>query len=159
MEKLQSSLGELSDLTMKYTDANPLVLQKREQIETLRTQITEAATNSTAANTMMPPGMAGMTGVLGIGPGGPILDPNYEIIQGKLRSLEDARITMANRQREAELFASHPPGIVRVFAPANLKTVQSNHRRLKIGIVTIFGGCLGILGGLALALLAEAIDN
>ena len=42
MEKLQSSLGELSDLTMKYTDANPLVLQKREQIETLKTQISES---------------------------------------------------------------------------------------------------------------------
>ncbi|HEY9508494.1 MAG TPA: hypothetical protein VIV82_01405 [Verrucomicrobiae bacterium] len=150
-EKLQSSLAELTDLTSKYTDMHPLVQQKRSQIETLKEEITASETNSSPLSA---------TGLASIGPGGRrVYDPQMELIQSKLRSLEDARIGMANREREAELFAADPPGIVRVFAPANLKTTQTNHRRIKIGIVTIFGGLVGMGFSLGLILLSEVIDN
>ncbi|MGN6643825.1 MAG: SLBB domain-containing protein, partial [Verrucomicrobiota bacterium] len=150
-EKLQSSLADLSELTSKYTDMHPLVQQKRAQIDSLKNQI-----NSSATNTFGP---LSATGLAALGTGPSAYDPNLEIIQAKLRSLEDARITLANREREAELFANNPPGIVRVFAPATLKTVQSNHRRLKIGLVSIFGGILGMGFSLGLILLTEAMDN
>lgn len=150
-EKLQTSLAELTDLTSKYTDMHPLVQQKRSQIETLQQQITSSATNS---NPLSP------TGLASIGPNGqPVYDPAMELIHAKLRSLEDARVGMATREREAELFAADPPGMVRVFAPANLKTVQSNHRRIKIGIVSIFGGLVGMGFSLGLILLTEVMDN
>ncbi|HYG24099.1 MAG TPA: polysaccharide biosynthesis/export family protein [Verrucomicrobiae bacterium] len=150
-EKLQTSLAELSELTSKYTDLHPAVVQKRDQINLLQEQIKSSAQNT---DPLSP------TGLASIGPGGQnAYDPNRDLIHGKLRALEDARIGLANRQREAELYASNPPGMVRVFAPANLKTVQSNHRRLKTGIVTIFGGCMGMALSLGLILLTEAFDR
>ncbi len=150
-EKLQTSLAELTDLTSKYTDMHPLVQQKRSQIETLKEEITASETNSSPLSA---------SGLASIGPGGRrVYDPQMELIQSRLRSLEDARIGMANREREAELFAEDPPGIVRVFAPANLKTTETNHRRIKIGIVTIFGGLVGMGFSLGLILLSEVIDN
>ncbi|HLP77063.1 MAG TPA: polysaccharide biosynthesis/export family protein, partial [Candidatus Paceibacterota bacterium] len=146
--KLTTSMAELAQLTASYTDIHPLVQQKRSQIENLRQQISMAATNSDPLSTT------------GYGPNGqPIYNPAMELIQGKLRALEDARIAMVNREREAELFASDPPGIVRVFAPAHLKTLQSNHRRIKIGIGTIFGGFVGIGFSLGLILLTEVADR
>ncbi|MBC8096158.1 MAG: SLBB domain-containing protein, partial [Akkermansiaceae bacterium] len=149
-EKLQTSLAELTDLTSKFTDAHPLVQQKRSQIESLQAQITTSASNVDPLSA---------TGLANIGSTGRAYDPAMELIQSKLRSLEDARIGMANRQREAEMFANDPPGVVRIFAPANLKTVQSNHRRIKTGMVTIFGGLIGMGLSLGLILLTEVMDK
>ncbi len=150
-EKLQTSLAELTDLTSKYTDLHPLVQQKRAQIDTLKEQITSSARDNNPLSA---------TGLANIGTAGqPIWDPTRELIHGKLRALEDARINLANRQREAEMFAKDPPGIVRIFAPADLKTVESNHRRIKTGIFTIFGGVMGMCLSLGLILIAEAFDN
>jgi protein involved in polysaccharide export with SLBB domain len=49
--------------------------------------------------------------------------------------------------------------MVRVFAPANLKTVESNMRWVKVVIVAIFGGFLGMIASLALVLLVEIVDS
>jgi protein involved in polysaccharide export with SLBB domain/capsular polysaccharide biosynthesis protein len=151
-EKLQTSLAELSELTAKFTDAHPLVQQKRAQIESLNNQIASTFTNSDSASETK--------NYANVFNGGPqSFDPNLEIIQAKLRSLEDARIQMSTRQREAELYAENPPGNVRVFAPATLKTVETNHRRIKTGLLTIFGGCFGLGCSLGFLIFVEAFDN
>ncbi|MEY2466925.1 MAG: polysaccharide biosynthesis/export protein [Verrucomicrobiota bacterium] len=145
-EKLQAALAELSDLTMKYTDLHPLVQQKTAQIEKLKSDIEKTA----AANP---------TGELSFTREGQVLEPDMEVIRAKLRALEDARVQMANRQFEAEMFSKNPPGVVRVFAPATLKTVEDNMRLLKIIIVAIFGGLIGMAGGLGLVFLVEVTDG
>ena len=58
-------------------------------------------------------------------------DPEVDILHIKLRTLEDGRQDLIKRQREAELYVSDPPGSVRVFAPASLSTIKTNHRRMK----------------------------
>ena len=78
-------------------------------------------------------------------------NPEADLIRTKLLALEDGRIQLANRQREAELFAANPPGIVRLFAPPDIQTVQANHHQIKIGVVTAFGAGLGMLAMLLLA--------
>jgi protein involved in polysaccharide export with SLBB domain/Mrp family chromosome partitioning ATPase len=57
------------------------------------------------------------------------------------------------------LYAANPPGIVRVFAPATMQTLQSNHRRIKIAAVTVFGGVLGVFASLCLVLFVELLDR
>lgn len=150
-ERLQTALAELSELTAKYHDIHPLVQGKLGQIQVIESQIASASTNNAA----VPGGLS--ASLASRNPNA--WDPELEIIRARLASLEDARIQLANRQREAELYAKDPPGMVRLFAPATLKTVETNMRPVKIGIVTIFGGMLGMIAALALVMLVELADS
>jgi len=150
-ERLQTAIGELNDLMLKYTDIHPFVQAKREQIKAIEEQIAETSTNTSLPATGR--------GATVIGPGETVSNPELDIIRTKLLTLEEARVQLANRQREAAMFATNPPGIVREFAPATLKTVQSNMRRLKLACATVFGGLLGFIGSIALIMLVEFTDN
>jgi protein involved in polysaccharide export with SLBB domain/capsular polysaccharide biosynthesis protein len=150
-ERLQTALGELNDLMLNYTDNHPFVQAKRDQIKAIEEQIAETSTNTILAATR--------PGTTVIGPGETGSNPELDIIRTKLLTLEEARVQLANRQREAAMFATNPPGIVREFAPATLKTVQSNMRRLKLACATVFGGLLGFIGSIALIMLVEFTDN
>lgn len=149
-EALQRAQGELYDLLMRYKDDYPLVQAKREQIGEIQREMASAGTNGT-------PGAAGY--LTATGRAGGALDPEVDIVHIKLRALEDARIELSKRQREAALYAANPPGTVRVFAPATFKTVKGNLHRFKIGLVTIFGAGLGLGASVILVLLVEFVDN
>jgi protein involved in polysaccharide export with SLBB domain/capsular polysaccharide biosynthesis protein len=150
-ERLQTALNELSELTLKYTDIHPSVMAKREQIDALKNQLSQSATNSAG----LPPGAA----TVALPSGVTMAEPDYDIIRMRLLSLEDGRVQLASRLREAQMFAENPPGIVRLFAPATLQTTESNLRWIKIPAVGIFGGLLGMAAGLALIGLLELTDR
>jgi protein involved in polysaccharide export with SLBB domain/capsular polysaccharide biosynthesis protein len=147
-ERLNKALTELNELTSKYTDLHPFVKQKRAEIDSLQNQI---STNA---------GSRSMTAL-------PIFDsqkadsfsPERDIVRTKLLSLEDGRVRLANRLHEAELYAKDPPGTARVFAPASLATVRSNWRWLKIFMVSIFGGCLGLGAAFGLVSVTELTEK
>jgi|GEM_PF-2943701 len=151
-EALIKLQGELRELNARYTELHPDVQRKMAEIEAVQSQRKSYSTNLAALSA---------TGVstLAMGADGRAIDPMVEIIGAKLNSLEYVRIDMLNRQREAELYAQDPPGMARIHAPATLKTVSPNHRELKIGIVSVFGGFLGMLCALGLVLLTEAVDS
>ncbi|HPU57233.1 MAG TPA: potassium-transporting ATPase subunit KdpA, partial [Verrucomicrobiota bacterium] len=151
-EALIKLQGELRELNARYTELHPDVQRKMAEIEAVQSQRKSYSTNLAALSA---------TGVstLAMGADGRAIDPMVEIIGAKLNSLEYVRIDMLNRQREAELYAQDPPGMARIHAPATLKTVSPNHRELKIGIVSVFGGFLGMLCALSLVLLTEAVDS
>lgn len=145
-ERLDKALGELDELLSRYTDIHPRVIEKRAQIQSLEQNLAASSTNQALA--VLP------------APRGPNdFNPEADLIRTKLLALEDGRIQLANRQREAELFAANPPGIVRLFAPPDIQTVQANHHQIKIGVVTAFGAGLGMLAMLLLAFLVEFADN
>ncbi len=150
-ERLQTALGELNDLMLNYTDIHPFVQAKRDQIKAIEQQIAELSGNTSAPATGPAPTI--------IRPGETTSNPELDIIRTKLLTLEESRLQLANRQREAAMFATNPPGIVREFAPATLKTVQSNMRRVKVACATVFGGLLGLIGSIALIMLVEFTDN
>lgn len=148
-QRLQSAQAELYDLLSKYTELNPSVRAKRQEIQDLQLGLASAPSN---------------VDVTAIAPAGGSLaadapNPELDILSIKMRTLEDSRQDLIKRQREAELYMNDPPGSVRVFAPASLGTIKSNHRRLKIALGTCFGGCLGLGGSLLLVLLAEFMDS
>ena len=147
-EQLQSATLELNDLTTKYTDAHPKVIEERAKIKQLNSEIAAAAGSTNAA-----------TAAAVIQATGDVIQPNLEVIRARLRSLEDARVELASKQREAQLYADNPPGIVRTFAPAELKTVSSGHRRLKMVALAGFGGGAGVVFGLLLICLLEITDR
>lgn len=153
-ERLNQALAELSGLLSKYTELHPKVIEKREEVKALRAQLASDSTNA-LANAAGPE--------LAPAPAPPQanqpFNPEVDIIRATLVSLEQGRVQLVNRQREAELYALHPPGVARVFAPATLDTVRSSHRRIKIALGTVVGAVLGVAGSLLLVLLTELADS
>ena len=150
-QRLQKAQADLYDLLSQYTDLHPKVRAKRQEIEQLQHDMAGASTNTDFS----------ATAALAISPsGGPeAANPELDILQIKLRTIEDGRQDLIKREREAELYMANPPGSVRVFAPASLATIKTNHRRIKIGVATIVGGCCGCGASLLLILIAEFFDN
>ncbi len=146
-EQLQGAIAELSQLTAKYTDEHPKVIDENARIKAIKSQLSQL-TGSTN-----PAGAAAV-----IQANGDVVQPNLEVIRARLRSLEDARVALGSREQEAKMFALNPPGVVRISAPADMSTTKSSHRRLKIGALTIFGGGLGAAFGLLLVFLTEVTD-
>jgi protein involved in polysaccharide export with SLBB domain/capsular polysaccharide biosynthesis protein len=147
-EQLQSAKLALDQLSVKFTDEHPQVIAARRTVDTLSNQLAQAtgSANGTQAAAV-------------IEANGNVVQPEVEVIRARLRSLEEARVQLASRQHEAQLYASDPPGIVRISAPADLRTTRSHHRRLKIGALTIFGGGVGMVFGLLLVFLTEITDH
>ena len=147
-EQLDAAKVELNQLLVQYTDIHPRVIAGQVKVNTISNQLAQAtgSTNGAAAAAI-------------ITANGSVVQPDLEVIRARLRSLEDARVTLDQHQREAQLYASNPPGVIKLFAPAELKTVKSGHRRLKIGALTIFGGGVGIVFGLLLVFLMEITDR
>jgi polysaccharide biosynthesis/export protein len=152
-ERLDALFTQLNDLLAKYTEKHPSVQATREQIEDLQKQLAKlppGITNSPnlasqIANSLARPPDA--------------VNPDSQIFQIRLLSLEEAHAQLKSRQREAELYATNPPGLAHVFAEASMKTVQASMRGVKIGIISIFGGGIGVAASLSLLLLIELVDR
>jgi protein involved in polysaccharide export with SLBB domain/capsular polysaccharide biosynthesis protein len=150
-ERLNRAMGELTELSSKFYEIHPQVRAKQAEIDSLKSQIASASTNISASGYV----------ISGVGGGSSenTLSPELEIMRTKLLSVQQERIKLASKLTEAESLATEPPGMVEVLAPASMKTVQGNWRRLKIGIFSAFGGFLGIGGSLMLILLVEFTDK
>jgi protein involved in polysaccharide export with SLBB domain/capsular polysaccharide biosynthesis protein len=152
-ERLDALFTQLNDLLAKYTEKHPSVQATREQIEDLQKQLAK-----------LPPGMTNSPNLAAqvansLSRPADAANPESQIFQIRLLSLEEAHAQLKARQREAELYATNPPGLAHVFAEASMKTAQASMRGLKIGIVSIFGGVVGLGATLSLLLLIELVDR
>ncbi len=152
-EKLQGALDELGKLNRVYTDAHPLVQQQRSYVQDLQQQLSQAATNAPAVTT---PGLDNLPASTGPTAA---FNPEYDIIRGKLQALDNSRQVLADREQEAQSFAANPPGNVRFFAPATLHDVKPDRRWLKVTLLSVVGGFLGMFFAAAGVLLVEMMDN
>jgi protein involved in polysaccharide export with SLBB domain len=66
---------------------------------------------------------------------------------------------LQSRLREAKYFAAEPQGYYRVFATANEEDLVHRTPKLKIAIVTLFGGFVGVCLAVVASLLAEVSDR
>ena len=156
-QRLDKALVDLDDLLAKYTERNPLVEGKQQQIAEIKKRLADYSTNSISAGQEVRASESPVSAAqLG---GATTFNPEAEIIKIDLTTEQQARIQLANRQREAEQYAAKATGMVRIHASANLSTVKSNKRSLKIGAMSLFGGLLGMAGSLLLIMLVELADN
>jgi protein involved in polysaccharide export with SLBB domain/capsular polysaccharide biosynthesis protein len=149
-ERLQKALTELDDLKTKYTDIHPKVQAQKETIDELRKEMADAGTNRSVSTIVSPPAAKGLAEAM---------NPALDLLHIKMRALEDGRIELLKRQREAELYAANAPGSLRVLAPATIEGLKTNLRRIKIAIATVFGGGLGLVATILLVLLFEFLDS
>lgn len=153
-QRLQKALADLDDLKLHFTDIHPKVQAQEQAVAQLRSEMAQAATNQSQTS-FTPQAAVGMTPPAP----GQAISPELDIVHIKMRALEDGRLELLKREREAELYAANEPGNVRVYAAAEPKTVKDNWRRLKIGLVTFIGGGLGLAASLVLVFLVEFLDN
>jgi len=153
-ERLNLALGELTGLLSKYTEIHPLVRQKEAEVQALKAQIAADSTN-----TLLPSADAAIAAASAVPPPAPVLNPEVDIIRAKLLSLEEGRVQLVNRQREAEQYVANPPGVARIFAPATFNNLHSGHRRLKVAIAGMVGAFLGLAVSLILVVLTEVVDG
>lgn len=154
-ERLDIAMGELNDLLAKYTPIHPLVIGKQGQIKdlesTMEAYVSTAPTNLSWTTASAPRGTTR--------PGDAGYNPEVEIVRMKLMAVEQGRVNLSERYRQAERYGQNPPGVVRVFAPAALATVEGNKRKLKIALASAFGGIVGIFTTLLLVGLVEFTDK
>lgn len=184
-DKLHASKAELEDLRSRYTDQNPLVIEKMDQVKTLENEI-KAAENSEQTDLSSFAGTAlGNTLYLDLvqcqsEKNG--LEHQKEEL-GKLReqeraklgeipekaaafaqlamkkqSLETARNLLFSRFREAQLFEENAPGYYRIFAPGRADQAKVKSKSLKTALYTCGLGIFLALIATAAAGGAEILD-
>lgn len=148
--RLNQAEGELAGLLGMYTELHPLVQQKESEISALQNKIAQQSTNA-------PPAVVASAAATG-NTLPTATTAELDTIRTKLVALEDGRVQMLNRERQAELYAATPPGMARVFAPATLKSVRRSLRGVKIGVAAVLGWVFGLGGGLFLTTFGELFD-
>lgn len=147
-EKIESARDELTRLLARYTDAHPSVRQQRATIAALEA---EAATGISA-----PP--AGATAVEGQGNRAVSRD-EWEISLYRLRELESLRLLLNQRKQQLELFKANPPGGFRITVPASADTLSVHRPWMKVGLLAVVGGLLGLIASSAHVLMREFVDT
>ncbi len=152
-QRIQTARNQLDELSVRYTDAHPLVRTQRAELASLEEaqRRANAANPAGAAPAPTPPAISeAMYGR--ISPG--------EIAMGeRLRSLESNRAILISRQHAIQPFRDNPPGYFRVLSPATANpTFQYNHR-LELVLCACLGAIFGLLASAAVVLLREFLDN
>ncbi len=141
-DKLQMAYDDLVVLQTKYTDVHPLVIQKLREIERLKVQ------GESQKVTPVQPGAKPRVG-----------EKNSEIIASEAQGLANTRVTLAARQREAQMFTTNAPGYCNLFAPATDRDVSVKKSQPKVIFMTVIGGLAGFMGALVIVLLAALMDS
>ncbi|HSU54337.1 MAG TPA: SLBB domain-containing protein, partial [Candidatus Dormibacteraeota bacterium] len=155
-QRLQTELGQLDDLLLKYTEIHPFVQAERDRIAGLKSQLTSALTNSSLAISR-PSFETNLLANIGMPP--TQTDPEADMIRLKLLSLEEIDAHLLERLNEAMLYATNPPAMASINAPASEKTLKGSMHKIKIGLASVFGGGVGFCATLGLLLLVELADK
>jgi len=150
-ERLDKSLLELHDLQVKFTEKHPWVVGKEEEIAQYKKEYNDLLAKTGDTNVDFTTAAVAATRPANTP------DPETDIVRIRLLSVEEARVDLERKLLQAQLYQTNPPGMAQIFAPATSKTVQSNMRLVKVALVSVFGGAMGL--GLSLALLGLAELN
>lgn len=168
--KLAEARDQLELLRIRYTDANPLVIEQQAMVRALESSSTSAPPEGAVA---FQPGDNSMANAMfadlvtlqaqreALEQQRKPLRERRETIEAKLKSLpekslqyaqikarqqslEMARSLLSARQRETQLFAETSPGYYRLFAPASTDDVSVSGRRDKVLSLGLAGFVFGL---------------
>lgn len=151
-EKLQIALDDLNNLTRKYTDEHPLVINAKAAVANLEHEL-GGATNVAAAYSLPPTSLRDGTTPA------QLFNPDYEIIRSKLQALASSRQVLFDRQQEAMAFAANPPGNVHFFTPATVNGVRPDHYWIRAALLSIFGAIFGLVSASGIVMFVEFVDS
>jgi protein involved in polysaccharide export with SLBB domain/capsular polysaccharide biosynthesis protein len=183
--KLAAANGELAQLLLKYTEANPYVQEARERVKSLEDEMKQPTQRSDGPP---PAGESSVTSgiymeLVQLKTTKQVLAEQlikidktrsdvrtrlnqlprkqleYAIIKSHRQSLETARGVLASRQREAQLYEENALGYCRLLAPARIEDVVADSRTKKVITLSVGGVAFGLLITAALLLFRELADG
>jgi protein involved in polysaccharide export with SLBB domain/capsular polysaccharide biosynthesis protein len=143
LEQIQAEEDELAMLLSRYTDIHPLVKQQRLKIAAMKAQISAGLNGELGATT--PEGLSGNPSLGGAASPSTVTREEGEVALFKVRQYENLRAHLVARQRAIQLFKANPPGTFRVMQVASMDTIAVHEPWLKVGLVAVFFGMLGLL--------------
>lgn len=177
-QKLEAARSKLTELSVRYTEAHPLVESQRKTIAELERQLATASASSlsnarysdnpqtiamysrlvelqTRKMTLQREALELLklrdslqSKVTGLSEKG----LHYATLKAQLDGLQKTRAQLAARQREAQLYQDNAQGYYRVFAPVTLASVDRSTRWLNALLYAIAGLVIGVVGaGLVVA--------
>jgi protein involved in polysaccharide export with SLBB domain/capsular polysaccharide biosynthesis protein len=156
-EKTQTARDELADLQARYTDVHPLVREQKARLAALEAQLLVLSVKASKSNdaaaaaaTRLPPETAQSSADQSTG---------YDALALRLNTLETSHAELIARQRVIELFATHPPGYMRVIHAATAEDVLARHNWLSIGVLALLCSALGLLGTVIFIAIRELFDD
>jgi capsular polysaccharide biosynthesis protein len=157
--RLDTARDDLFDMTTRFTDAHPVVVAQRARIAVIAEQLHVVIAAAPVEGTPEPlaPGASALLPATVRPAAPPAIDP--EVLRSKLQSLENSRVQLVGRQRAAQAFAENAPGYFRVLAPAALKDLVVHSQVVKIMVLTLFCGFLGVAGAAGLVVSCEVMDD
>lgn len=181
---LAEARQQLQALLVRYTDANPVVVEQRARVAALeeeaRTRGSAAAEfqagNNTVANSLYVDLVTLKAQLQALNAQARPLEERREAVRARLAglpelamkharlasrqaALETTRTLLAGRVREAQLFSENAPSYYRLFAPAGPGDVVVSSRTHKIAIASLAAFALGAVLGLAGVGFLEALDD
>ena len=143
LEQIQAEEDELATLLSRYTDIHPLVKQQRLKIATLKAQVSAGTNGESGAGPSRRP--SANRGSEGTSTTGTVTREEGEVALFNVRQYENLRAQLVARQRAINLFKANPPGTFRVMQEASMDTIAVHQPWLKVGLVAVFCGMLGLL--------------
>ncbi len=184
--QLQGARSQLAQLLNTYTEANPIVQSQRAQVAAIEKQIKESTSQTSSVSPSAGEGgtvaanlymelvtshsqkeiLAAQLKQLAVVretankrlSGLPEKSMQYARIKARQQSLETARVLLASRQREAQLFEDSALGYCRFFE-AQPQDVEVSGRGKKIAIALTAGTVMGLLLCVLLICLTESFDD
>ena len=86
-------------------------------------------------------------------------DIEFEIKKAELKQQEKSRDALADKERESRDFIEGSRGYFAVHQPATLSSIGYKNRWMKVSLLAIFAGLVGIFGATALVMLSEMLDT
>ncbi|MFN7138001.1 MAG: polysaccharide biosynthesis/export family protein [Limisphaerales bacterium] len=181
-DRLLLAREELAELLLRYTEQHPFVIRQQEKIKTLENQLASAKDNTRIGRTIddlradnihmvssesqrqslskQVDSLKSLRESLQSKINGlSQADLGYALLKNRFNALRNISNTLANRQREAELFLSHPPGYFTVLAPASVERVNTMNHIKKTLIFTVFGALFGFFSVAGLVAVREVMDD
>jgi protein involved in polysaccharide export with SLBB domain/uncharacterized protein involved in exopolysaccharide biosynthesis len=182
--KLQQARDDLNNLLIRYTDANPAVIEQKSRVAEVEKEM--ANSKPTGDDAQLAGGTAATSLYLEIvdlkaqketlakqlsqlakvrdavqEKLSALPEKNVQLaqLQARRESLESARALLASRQREAQIFEDNPPGYYRVLSPASAQDVATKKRWPKVACATIGLGLLAAFVSIAIVALREILDD
>lgn len=154
-QRVQAARDQLNDLSVRYTEAHPLVREQQARLAALEERQRQAAASAanSPARSPAPARPVAPAAIYGR------ITPEEVAMGERLRTLENNRALLIARQRAIQPFNEQPPGYFRVLMPASAnRTLEHNHR-LEIALCAMLGAFVGLMGAAAQILLGEFMDN
>ena len=143
LEQIRAEEDELATLLSRYTDIHPLVKQQRLKIAAMKAQL--SAGMNGGSGTSPADGIGGNRGAGNMSSPDSVTREEGEVALFNVRQYENLRSQLVARQRAINLFKANPPGTFRVMQAASMDTIAVHEPWLKVGLLAVFCGMLGLL--------------